>query len=110
MTIATDLQLPIGESGMPGNLALFSELLEIDASNYAAVMLALERLIGTPVLALMSPYINSLQAVATYGSDELPEYGATDAGRMIFDTDLGQPVWWTGTAWVAADGTDPYPA
>jgi hypothetical protein len=27
-------------------------------------------------------------------------------GFIYFDTDLGKPVWWTGTKWVDAAGAD----
>jgi hypothetical protein len=26
-------------------------------------------------------------------------------GRSYFDTDLGKPIWWNGTAWVDSSGT-----
>jgi hypothetical protein len=26
-------------------------------------------------------------------------------GRRVFDTDLGHPIWWNGTAWVDATGS-----
>lgn len=48
-------------------------------------------------------------------SDELsikPPYGDTASrpgsprdGEPYFDTDLGKPIWWDGSAWVYADGT-----
>ena len=31
---------------------------------------------------------------------------ANDRGFMYFDTDLGKPVWWTGSKWVDATGAD----
>jgi hypothetical protein len=31
----------------------------------------------------------------------------SDVGYSVFDTTLVKPVWWTGTAWVLADGTTP---
>jgi hypothetical protein len=30
---------------------------------------------------------------------------APAVGDQYFDTTLGQPVWWNGSAWVGADGT-----
>jgi len=30
---------------------------------------------------------------------------AANAGQPYFDTTLGKPVWWNGTAWVDATGT-----
>lgn len=29
---------------------------------------------------------------------------APDVGTMYFDTTLNQPIWWSGFAWVDADG------
>ena len=29
-----------------------------------------------------------------------------DAGACYFDTTIGKPIWWNGTKWVLADGTD----
>ena len=26
-------------------------------------------------------------------------------GEFFFDTTIGRPIWWNGTAWVRADGT-----
>jgi hypothetical protein len=37
-----------------------------------------------------------------------PVYDVTNRGMMYFDTTLaaaGQPIWWTGAAWVDATGT-----
>lgn len=34
-----------------------------------------------------------------------PTLTTTDAGTEYFDTTLGKPVWWSGTAWKLADGT-----
>lgn len=35
---------------------------------------------------------------------ERPTYNATDAGLMYYDTTLGKPIWWTGSAWIDATG------
>ena len=42
------------------------------------------------------------QSVAT---SSRPSLGASDAGASVFDTTLGKPIWWNGTAWVDATGT-----
>lgn len=34
-----------------------------------------------------------------------PTPGPTEVGAMYFDTDLGHPIWWDGTAWVDAEGS-----
>ena len=36
-----------------------------------------------------------------------PAPSSVDVGYQIFDTDLGQPLWSNGAAWVTATGTDP---
>lgn len=35
-----------------------------------------------------------------------PTLVADDAGYQYFDTTLGKPIWWKGTAWVDATGAD----
>ena len=35
-----------------------------------------------------------------------PLLGSTDVGYQFFDTTINKPIWWTGTKWVDANGTD----
>ena len=31
---------------------------------------------------------------------------AANLGQCVIDSDLGKPIWWTGTKWVDATGAD----
>ena len=35
-----------------------------------------------------------------------PSLTSNDAGFQYFDTDLGKPIYWTGSKWVDANGND----
>jgi hypothetical protein len=43
----------------------------------------------------------------------IPNFGPTtdrpvsnvSIGQIFFDTTVNRPIWWTGTAWIKADGT-----
>lgn len=37
---------------------------------------------------------------------ERPTLVTDDAGYQYFDTTLGKPIWWNGTAWVDVTGVD----
>lgn len=39
-----------------------------------------------------------------YGSTRPTGWGANDIGQMFFDTALGKPIFWNGTAWVDSSG------
>jgi hypothetical protein len=39
-------------------------------------------------------------------SDNRPSLLLSDAGYKYYDTTLGKPIWWNGTKWVDATGTD----
>ena len=42
-----------------------------------------------------------------YGiTSERPTLVSRDAGYMYYDTSINKPIWWTGTKWVDANGTD----
>ena len=41
-----------------------------------------------------------------YGTTRPTGLGAANAGQMFFDTSLGKPIFWNGTGWVDATGTD----
>lgn len=42
---------------------------------------------------------------APHATADRPTLNATDAGAQIFDTTLGQPIWWDGTNWIDGAGT-----
>ncbi len=60
---------------------------------------------------LFQDLTSSLQQIA--GANNYPDNGPSTAratqqlvvGQVHFDTTLGKPVWWTGTAWVDGAGT-----
>lgn len=66
----------------------------------------------------LAPTFASIQALATNFSAKVrvPSLSAAVptsqrpavaliAGMSVFDTTLGKPIWWSGTAWVDATGT-----
>lgn len=55
--------------------------------------------------AWTSQITDAVNAVQSSGSTaDRPTRGLYQ-GRYYFDTTLGQPIWWTGSAWVDALGT-----
>ena len=48
--------------------------------------------------------IDKLYANGT--SADRPTSATAQLGESYFDTTMGYPIWWQGTKWVQADGTD----
>lgn len=55
---------------------------------------------------LINKICNLLPGMVVSGpTTNRPVLSANNPGAMYFDTTLGKPVWWNGTAWVDATGT-----
>lgn len=48
--------------------------------------------------------IDANQPITADTTVNRPSLAASDAGFSMFDTTLGQPIWWDGTGWVDATG------
>lgn len=48
---------------------------------------------------------DAVNQVRSSGTTAQRPTSALYAGRQYYDTTLGKPIWWNGTAWKLADGT-----
>lgn len=89
----------ITESNGSGTEASYEE---IDASEVNAILLNPQG--GT--YRIIDSDGNAIYIVDKCTSTGRPELTAGEAGVTYFDTDLGKPIWWNGSAWVDAMGND----
>ena len=61
--------------------------------------------IGTNAVPTENNRIQTVNSANTYYRPQLSDHWK-DVGFMYFDTDLGKPIWWNGTKWVDANGTE----
>ena len=61
--------------------------------------------VGTNAVPTENNRIQTVNAADTFYRPELSNHWK-DVGFMYFDTELGKPIWWNGTKWVDANGTE----